>query len=241
MKKYFNSNIYWFYRLLIIFILICLPFYGERLFLYRKAQPLQELTSLINSPDSPPSDSALFIGNDEDNDLLDKTLKTIFPEGYLKLSVEEKTIGVLRYASSLEHKNNAGNASKIIRDGYAICGGKDYVFRILLRKMGVPTRYVGLHYTPSQGGHDIAEVYFNNTWHLFDPTFGVFVYSKSSYDGLGKIFSMQEIRSKPTEGYLMQVSDEIWSGKFAPANYKSQIKMVEPGFLKSLAVDFNDY
>lgn len=241
MKNFLKKNLHWFYRLIIIIFLIVLPFYGERLFFYRKAQPLQELTNLYNSPDDLPPASALFIGNDEDQALLEETIKKIFPEGYEKFSPEAQAIGVLRYAASLRHENNAGSASKIIKDGYAICGGKDYVFRVLMRKMGVPARYIGLHYTPSQGGHDMADVYFDGSWHLFDPTFGVFVYSKSSYDGSGKILSMAEVRQEPSNGYLMQVSENVWSGNFSLEAAVFGVQQVKQGFLANLSDDFNSY
>ena len=86
----------------------------------------------------------LEISSDEDRAFLEEVLKSIFPHGTGGLSDEQKGIAILRYASSaLELKNNGGSATKIIREGYAICGGLSHVHRVLCRMVGLPSRYIG--------------------------------------------------------------------------------------------------
>ena len=50
--------------------------------------------------------------------------------------------------------------------------------------VGLPSRYIGaFNLRPIMGSHAISEVYYGGKWHLLDPTFGIFFYSKTQYDG----------------------------------------------------------
>ena len=100
-----------------------------------------------------PGPKDLEISADEDEAFLNGVLKSIFPDGTGGLSDEQKGIAILRYASSaLELKNNGGTATKIIREGYAICGGMSHVHRVLCRMVGLPSRYNRRLQSPSDYG-----------------------------------------------------------------------------------------
>jgi hypothetical protein len=75
---------------------------------------------------------------------------------------------------------------------------------------GLPARYLGLFGIPSTGSHALTEVYYDGQWHLFDPTFGIFFYSASGWDGSGRILSASDLimsRERPT---MMQVVEKPW-------------------------------
>ena len=159
--------------------------------------------AFYNISERKPLPSDYYISQEEDSSLIDDTLKKIFPNGHQVLTDEEKTIEIARYVSvNFISKDNAGTATKIIKDGYGICGAKSIVFRVLTRRINVPSRYVGIYYSTYQGGHDLVEVYYKNSWHLFDPTFAVFIYSNPLYDNMGNILSMAELRKNPKAGFM---------------------------------------
>lgn len=161
-----------------------------------------------------PGPGDLLIGQNEDQEYLQSTLDAIFPDGTDGLSEEEISIKTLRYVSStLEPKSNSGSATKILREGYALCGGMSDSLRVLLRLAGIPARNVNLYGLTSLGGHTLVEVYYNNQWHLYDPTFGLIFYSEPEYNGAGRIPALDELITGSTKGwYVFKVLDHPWKG-----------------------------
>ena len=170
------------------------------------------------APDAPPTPSDLKYSTQEDEVLLDATLAKIFPEGFDDLSDETKAIRVLKYVcSAFEWKSNTGaTATKFINEGYAICGGNCIVFQVLLKKLGIPVRYVGI-FGMKGGSHAIAEAYYDGGWHLFDPSWAVLFYSAPQYDGKGKVLSLSELLAEPESGFCMHVIEKTHVGQFGPA------------------------
>ncbi len=182
--------------------------------------------------DRPPTEEDLSIPREEDLAFLDSVLKTIFPEGMQGLTDEQKSIEVLRYVSSaLLLKSNGGSATKVLREGYAICGGMSHAFRILCRRAGVPSRYIGAFYLrPIMGSHAISEVFCGGKWRLLDPTFGIFFYSGDAYDGKGEIASFHDMIADPAGWTPMKVVSRPWGGKYDRT--LRVVQKVEPDYLK---------
>lgn len=246
LRQFWSKYQAWFYRAVLIIIILLLLSVGIRpASLQNQSATTASFDNFYNLADRKPQDSDFYIGPDENQQVLDETLQKIFPEGTEKLSDEGKAIEIERFAVTyFKNKNNGGTATKIINDGYSICGGVSYVFRILLRTLNVPTRYVGMFYAPKQGGHVLAEVYYDDSWHLFDPTFGVFVYSQPSYDKNGYILSMEELRKNTQEGYIQQVSasSKVWSGEYAQDLKNFGVKALDDDYLiEHYGQKFNDY
>jgi len=246
--SFFARHKAWFFRLILITLILASPFYGESILSYYKNNKTSQnpvfanIANFFSKKNSPPTESNYFIDPKEDQALLEKTLKTIFPNGTEGLSEEEKSIAVMQFVTVfLKHQNNTGTATKILNDGYAICGGKAYVFRILMRKLGLASRYIGVHYIPGQGGHDMAEVYYNQSWHLFDPTFGLFVYSQKTYNQKGKILSMDDLRSNSEQGFIQQTVAEPWTGNYSAQIRQTVINPLKKDFLPEYGNDFNHY
>ena len=183
-----------------------------------------------------PGPKDLEISADEDEAFLNGVLKSIFPEGTGGMSDEQKGISILRYASSaLELKNNGGTATKIIREGYAICGGLSHVHRVLCRMVGLPSRYIGaFNLRPIMGSHAISEVYYGGKWHLLDPTFGIFFYSKTQYDGTGEIPSFHDLVTSPGRWTAFKVVERPWIGRYDDSVRSFGVAPVEADYLKDV-------
>jgi hypothetical protein len=163
-----------------------------------------------------PTEADLRVSEAEDLAYLDAVLEGIFPDGSDGLTAESKAVEILRYAStSLLLKNNGGSATKIIKEGYGICGAISTVFRTLCRRAGLPARYIGAFYLrPGQGGHAISEVHYDGAWHLLDPTFGLFYYSREIYDGSGRIPSFHDLVLAPSRYHPLKVCEKPWLGRY---------------------------
>ncbi|MCE2440987.1 MAG: transglutaminase domain-containing protein [Candidatus Latescibacteria bacterium] len=176
----------------------------------------------------------LEISSEEDRGFLEAVLKSIFPDGTGGLTDEQKGIAILRYAASaLELKNNGGSATKIIKEGYAICGGLSHVHRVLCRMVGLPSRYIGaFNLRPIMGSHAISEVYYDGKWHLLDPTFGLFFYSREAYDGTGEIASFHDLVMSADRWTAFKVVEQPWIGRYDAAVRSHGVAAVEADYLK---------
>ncbi len=183
-----------------------------------------------------PGPEDLEIAADEDEAFLEDVLRGIFPEGTGGLTDEQKGIAILRYASSaLELKNNGGSATKIIREGYAICGGLSHVHRVLCRMVGLPARYIGaFNLRPIMGSHAISEVYYGGKWRLLDPTFGLFFYSKEQYDGTGEIASFYDLVMAPDQWTPFKVVERPWVGRYDDEVRAFGVAAAEADYLKDV-------
>ncbi len=112
---------------------------------------------------------------------------------------------------------NSGNATKLLTDGYAQCGGFSVSFNALVRLAGIPAHLVNLYGLLNQGGHTLVEVYYGDQWHLYDPTFGLFFYSEPEYNQTGRFASLAELLDSSTNGwYLFRVDEQPWTGQYDP-------------------------
>ena len=202
--------------------------------------PVAAIASERNDPVLPfrtmPGPEDLKISSDEDKEFLEEVLRSIFPEGTEGLTDEQKGIAILRYASSaLKLKNNGGSATKIIREGYAICGGLSHVHRVLCRMVGLPSRYIGaFNLRPIMGSHAISEVYYEGKWHLLDPTFGLFFYSKEQYDGTGEIVSFYDLVMAPDQWTAFKVVERPWIGRYDDTVRAYGVAAAEADYLKDV-------
>jgi hypothetical protein len=180
-----------------------------------------------------PTAADLAIPSGEDRKFLDEVLARIFPAGQAQLSAEQKCIQILKFVASYHKlRSNSGTATKILRDGYAICGGLSHVFRVLCRKAGLPARYVGIFGLPGQGSHALAEVHYDGKWHLYDPTFAVFFYTHAAY-GPGWVLSLNELLQEADGAFLMKVVAKPWEG-YGEKERAFPVTPVEEGFLPGM-------
>ena len=161
-----------------------------------------------------PNSFDLSIPKDEDEAFLKNTLEAILDRD-TRLTDEEKSIRILKYiASFFVSAPNDGSATKVIRDGFALCGGKSEALVMLCRKAEMPARYVGSMYMPSLRSHALGEVFYDGRWHLYDATYGIFLYSNRDYDGKGYVISFHDLISNPNAGTVFKVVPEAGAGKY---------------------------
>jgi hypothetical protein len=208
---------------------------------HRAANPNAfQISYLDSNHDGEPQKADWSVPGGEDDAFLGKTLDTVL-EGEAELSDEAKSIRILKYvSSSLTSKENQGTATKIIRDGFALCGGKSFVFAALCRKAGLAARYVGSMYMPELRSHAISEVFYDGKWHLYDPTFGIFFYSKPDYDNTGYVISFHDLVSNPYGWTPFKVVSEAGAGRYDESVKTFAITNVGRGYLAELNQDSVD-
>jgi len=202
----------------------------EKLNRHSDAFPVYYVSSSHNRNPNP---SDLVIPKDEDLSVLNDVLKTIFPNGTDGLSEEEKSIEILKYASNaFSLKANKGSATKMIKEGFTLCGGMASVFVMLCRAVGLPARPAAAKYMPSFSEHVVSEVFYANKWHLFDPTYGMFFYSRPDYDREGDVISFHEFLSRPDDWTPFKVVSRPWAGTYDQEARTFGVTRLEDDYLK---------
>jgi hypothetical protein len=202
----------------------------------------QPETIFLNIPDllqfmeREPSYEDIAPDPNDDQAFLLTTLDQIFPEGLENFPQEDQVLGILRFIGSfLKSENNFGCATKIIQEGHAICGGKVISYSALSRKVGLPTRIVNMFGLVNQGGHSVIEVYYDNAWHLVDPTYGIFFYSQPDHDSNGHILSMKELFDDiQNDLFMFKVIDTPGVGIYNDDTRRFEISRVDEDFLEGL-------
>jgi Transglutaminase-like superfamily len=75
-----------------------------------------------------------------------------------------------------------------------ICGHAALTFAAIIKRLGFPVRSVQFYYSTPQGdpdSHIADEVYYDDGWHFFDPTFGTFW-----TDAAGQVLSISDVRAQ---------------------------------------------
>jgi len=165
----------------------------------------------------------------ENTDILDKTLSTLFPDGVTDPG-ETEILLLLGYVSQTLKLSSSNRhlGSEVLAEGHAYCYGMARAFVALCRRMGMPARINSVHNFEYMQAHNMAEVYYDRNWRLFDPTYGVFFYDKETYDGTGSIPSARALFSGSVpDAHPFMISEFLWTGQYAPG-----------GFPKPLSDDF---
>jgi transglutaminase superfamily protein len=76
-----------------------------------------------------------------------------------------------------------------------ICTGAAVTFGTIVHHFGFPVRSVNFYYddpppNDTPDGHVAVEVFYDGSWHFFDPTFGLFW-----TDGKGRVLSIRDVRA----------------------------------------------
>ncbi|MCI0708113.1 MAG: transglutaminase-like domain-containing protein [Ignavibacteriae bacterium] len=154
-----------------------------------------------SSHSSVPGKSDYAVPKNERTDYLRSILDTLF-FGRRGVSDEEKSIRIFQYvATSMRLKNNNGTATSMLKQGYAFCFGKSKAFTTLCRVAGMPSRQVSFMNISKLSSHVLSEVFYDNAWHLFDPTYGIFFYSRPQYDRQGAVLSFHDLIENAESGF----------------------------------------
>lgn len=157
-------------------------------------------------------------GEGEDTAVLDAALERVF--GTTRPPANEATaLGILAYVPQVTRNAapNARTGTACLTTGASFCTGMALAMTALCRRAGLPARVNSLHNFEWMQGHNTVEVYYGDSWHLFDPTYGVFFYSQPDYDGTGSIPALRELMvyaSVRQHAFIM--ADAIWTGDYVP-------------------------
>lgn len=96
-----------------------------------------------------------------------KFTKNRFFHGLSRYKFSENWIAFLGATCFWDHMSAIVNPEDIIKHSNALCSQQSIVFLEILKRRGIKSRSVGLGYKEGPG-HFLAEVYYNNEWHLYD-------------------------------------------------------------------------
>lgn len=135
-----------------------------------------------------------------------------------ELSDEDKCLTIMRYvASLLGRMPNTAGATQILKDRHANCDGYARVFCVLGRIVGLPTREAAIYGLKSSRiteSHCAAECFYAESWHFFDPYFGIFFRSEDT-----GILSFADLLNSPESGAMCKVVDKPWAMTTASEYY----------------------
>ncbi len=182
--------------------------------------PLMEHAFTSLESDTHPETLHLFsvLAPGENTDILDKTLSTLFPDGVTDPG-ETEILLLLGYVSQTLKlaSSNRHLGSEVLVEGHAYCYGMARAFVALCRRTGMPARVNSVHNFEYMQAHNMAEVYYDGNWHLFDPTYGVFFYDKEEYNGTGSIPSARALFSGSVpDAHPFMLSELLWTGQHVP-------------------------
>ena len=129
------------------------------------------------------------------------------------LSPESLCIWLLSYVSQTMTLAKAHTGAYALNMGTGNCYFRALALCALCKRSGIPARPVVLW--ESRLSHVVADVYYDDAWHQFDPTYGCLFYSRSEYDGQGLVPSARQLRTEPSAlDYCLRVDAPIWSGDY---------------------------
>ena len=134
------------------------------------------------------------------------------PEGHLL------SLGALNYVQGNVSAPLYGYMSEIIKEAMSgftpeeilkyragICGSSYIVFSAIIDKLGLPVRSVSFFWE-NGNNHIAAEVYYNDGWHFYDPTWGSYFVKD------GDILSTEEaFQTTELEEYMITNESLLWT------------------------------
>lgn len=91
--------------------------------------------------------------------------------------------------------------NRILTNGAALCSQVAHVLVATARKLGFKARRLGIykiaaikHPTLTHSNHAMAEIYYDDAWHLFDPTSGAYYTHDGSVMSYAQIQSASKVR-----------------------------------------------
>ena len=154
----------------------------EQEFLLRRSRGVLKSTVVVNS-------------KSVDISTVESILAGLIKKG---MSDKEKAIAIYRFCSpgTLLHWEPADFSNNILKllniYGYGTCGTHAFLFYQLCRHAGLRAAHLGIDVPRYHTGHQLAEVYYNNKWHVFDCDAGHYYLNARS-----EIASADELKKDP--------------------------------------------
>jgi hypothetical protein len=91
---------------------------------------------------------------------------------------------------------------------------------------------------PVLRSHAISEVFYDGGWHLYDPTFGIFFFSRPSYSKEGYVISFHDLISNPHAWTPFKVVMEAGTGVYDENVRAFAVTKAEHNYLGSRKADW---
>lgn len=82
----------------------------------------------------------------------------------------------------------------VVEEKIGACGTYSNVFCALMIVNNIPCRIVNLHNYPTNYGHTVVEVFYDNKWHLYDPTYAAYYTTTPNEIKNPTVLSFEELR-----------------------------------------------
>jgi hypothetical protein len=102
--------------------------------------------------------------------LLNKTISNRFYWGYSCYDAGSNYLSLLFSKFTYWGYDAIVSPNDILKSPHAACSQQSLVMMEILRRKGISTRKVGFWGKRKQAGHFAFEVFYNGSWHFFDPT-----------------------------------------------------------------------
>lgn len=124
-----------------------------------------------------------------------ETLSYELLQGNKNLTDHEKIVVYLKYLGSFKvGSNETVSALNVLREKTSFCGGLTSALVALAKAQGMEARIITLGNYPENGGHVVAEIKTDDTWSVYDPTFGSYYQRESEKNSGEDILSFIELK-----------------------------------------------
>ncbi len=127
------------------------------------------IQKLVSPAEKPLAEEHLKIPFSEDGSYLTKTLSLIFggSANADTLKPEERVIEILKYVSSVIRPGKpGGSGTDALKNRLGACDSMAKALIALVRKSGIPARFVTMANLKVMGSHTGVEVFYENNWHF---------------------------------------------------------------------------
>lgn len=117
-------------------------------------------------------------------------------EGATDLTEHEKLMVFMDFISDFYYGADVDARDELSCQSYiCFCGGYSNLLAVLACTQNLPARLYTLGNYPTDTGHAVCEIYYNNAWHMYDPTYGAY-YTSTPEDNLTPyVLSYEELSS----------------------------------------------
>jgi hypothetical protein len=127
------------------------------------------------------------------------------------------------YMSTVLHTTPAPTPDSVLGNQAGICGDAALTFAAIVKRFGLQVRSVQFYYGPNGTWNHIAdEVYYDGSWHFFDPTFGIF------YEKAGNVLSISDARAANDPSLLRIDVTSFWVTVQTMAGYSETTFETDP-------------
>lgn len=179
------------------------------------------LRSMAPGPETAASLRAYTMLSPEDDDaVLDVALARIFPDGKRPDAPAAVAAAILAYCAQVIELKATGvqSGSAVLQQGFAFCHGMALAYAALCRRAGLPARVNALYNFGLMQSHNMVEVHYDDTWHLYDPTYGTLFQQAPLKDTPLASVSLQALMAHAVPAVqVVQVDHPIGSGAYVAA------------------------